>query len=192
MRKVLGLATICAAPSTAGCAAMDWSTHLAAFKYTPEDKDAVLIISAGSPTTCVGNPSGVRILSDGDRSALYSVKGITAFNSPLDTSMFADHKGLVSAMHIEPGSYYAMMWPFNYQIVPTQVPRFHFTVEPGEVVYLGELYLARGCDLHNEVVNNDQFERDMAILRVQNPTLAKADIKKRAMAPSYSVSSPAR
>jgi hypothetical protein len=171
---------------------MDWGTHLASFKYTAGEQDSVVIISAGSPSTCVHNPSGVRILADGDKSALYSVKGITGFNSPLDTSSFTNHQGLVSAMRLEPGGYYAMIWPFAYTVVPKLVPRFHFTVAAGEVVYLGELFLDRGCDLQNFVTNNDEFERDIAILRVQNPTLAKANIQKRAMVPSYSASAPAK
>ena len=162
----------------AGCAAMDWGTHLAAFKYTPGEQDAVVIVGGGSATTCVGNPTGVRILEEGERSHFY-VKGITGFNSPMDTSLYKDHQGVLTAMRLEPGSYYAVLWPFNGMIEPIKPPHFQFTVAAGEVIYLGELYLGNGCDLNNRVTVRDEFDRDMALLKAQNPGLAKASIQKR-------------
>ena len=163
-----------------GCAAMDWGTHLGAFKYTPGEKDAVVIVGGGSATTCVGNPTSVRVLEEGQLSHLY-VKGITGFNSPMDTSMYKDHQGVLTAMRLEPGSYYAVLWPFNGLLKPIKPPHFKFTVAASEVVYLGELFFTDSCDLLNHVTVRDGFDRDMALIKAQNPDLAKVTIQKRVL-----------
>ena len=162
-----------------GCAAMDWGSRLAKFNYTPEDKkDAVVLIAGGSRDYCGPNPTSIRILADGDHSPL-NTKGIMGFNSALDTSMYKDHQGVLMAMRLEPGRYYAFPFPLNGTLRVVAVPRADFTVAAGEVVYLGEIYLEAGCNLDNVISFRDEFDRDMAVLKAQNPTLAQTPIQKR-------------
>jgi len=181
-----------AAAGLGGCASMDWGSHLASFKYTPGEQDAVILVSGGSDSSCAGNPASIRILADGDRSH-FSVKGIAGFNSPLDTSMYKDHQGVLTAMRLEPGHYYATLWPFSALVVPVTAWRADFTVAAGEVVYLGEIYNKGGCDITGmddrgrlklpaTVSFNDQFQRDMAVLSARNPDLARASVRKRILA----------
>ena len=174
-----------AAATLSGCAAMDWGSHLAAFKYTQDDRnDAVVLVAGGSREYCGPNPTSIRILAQGDHSPM-TAKGITGFNSALDTSMYKDHQGVLAAMRLPPGNYYAILWPFNaVNFVPTTVPHANFTVKAGEVVYLGEMYLENGCDLKNRVSYRDEFDRDMAILKTANSALAHAPIQKRILDPN--------
>lgn len=184
-----------AAAGLGGCASMDWGTHLANFKYTPGEQDSVVLISGGSPSTCLQNPMSVRILADGD-SSHFNVVGISGFNSPLDTSMYKDHQGVLMAMRLAPGRYYAALWPFNAMNVPTATWRADFTVDAGEVVYLGEIFQKGGCDFTGMVRGrlqmeafesfNDQFDRDMTVLAKINPALAHASIKKRVLVNPHS------
>ncbi|MGN6525430.1 MAG: hypothetical protein ACTHL8_03510 [Burkholderiaceae bacterium] len=163
-----------------GCGTMELNNHnLRSFAYTPGDHEqAVVIISGGSQTSCAGNPTAVEIQAVEDHSH-FNIKGLLGFNGVLEKSMYPDHAGALGAFRLEPGDYRVFPWGLNAMNKPTRVPEVDFTVKAGEVVYLGELYMDFGCALKNRVSFNDQFDRDLALLRQLNPALAAAPFEKR-------------
>lgn len=167
-----------------GCAAMDWGTHLAHFNYTADDrKDAVILIAGGAPEQCGANPTSIRLLADGNHSPLMA-SGSMGFNSKLDTSMYPDHQGVLMAMRVPAGHYRVFPYPFNaVNFRPVEIPIADITVSAGEVVYVGEMYLQTACDFTSVVTYRDEFDRDMKLLKAQNPALAQASIQKRILVP---------
>ena len=183
MKRLFGAAsTGLLALMLGGCAAMDWGTHLASFKYTPDDKnDAIVLVSAGSPESCGANPMSIRLLADGTHSPILATN-VMGFNSKLDTGMYPDHQGVLMALRVPPGHYRVFPYPFNaVNFRPVEVPLADLTVGAGEVVYAGEIYLATACDPLTRVEFRDAFDRDLRLLKAQNPVLAQAAIQKRLM-----------
>lgn len=90
-------------------------------------------------------------------------------------SEFETHHGVVNALALEPGSYY--FYPNNTglsnDIVPQKVTNdaLAFQVKGGETTYLGELYMTNGCTEKARYTVRDQYERDIAFISKQNPSL---------------------
>ncbi len=164
-----------------GCAAFDPGNRLAEFKYAPgSNTDAIVIMSAGSAESCVGNPASIRVSQDGDRWHL-NIETMFVANGVAEKSLFADHQGTVVVFHLPAGRHYVFPWPLNGTLRVTETPRTDFTVAAGEVVYLGEVFIDSGCAWKNTVSYHDQFERDMAILKARNPAFAQAPVIKRVL-----------
>ena len=184
IKRIFAAAGGLAAVVLSGCAGMDWGSHLGHFNYGPEEKkNAVILIAGGAPEKCGANPTSIRLLADGDHSPMMA-KRIMGFNSALDNIMYPAPHGVLMAMRVAPGHYRVFPYPSNaVNFPPVEIPVADITVGAGDVVYVGEMYLDRPCDFKSAVIYRDEFDRDMKLLKAQNPVLAQTAVQKRILVP---------
>ncbi len=162
-----------------GCAIYDNRTSADKFVYSQdESQTAVIILSAGAVQNCISASTRLKLLAS---TSLYNAD-VFAF-LPVDgaaiKSEFSDHHGYLHVVRHNPGSYYFAPFIMNPYVMMTAASRADFSVSAGEVVYLGEYFLGQACGIQNSATFRDQSERDLALLKLKNPILASASIKKR-------------
>ena len=171
---VLFLAIACA-----GCGTMDYRLGPQNFDVPGRKPgEGVVIASAGAAERCTSMSTSLTI-APADQP--YAKGGITAI--PVDAYVFdsdyADHFGKLSVFSLPPGRYQLYPYLANPYMVPKQVPKWEFSVEAGEVVYIGELFATRSCSSSMLIEVRDEEARDLALLRTRNPAFADVTVVKR-------------
>jgi hypothetical protein len=140
-------------------------------KQLPSEKMGVLILSSGAPKPCMANSHQINIDKAGERYR-HETKMMLPIDSYVLRSDFSTHQGVVNVVPMAPGDYQLYLLPQQPMVRAIQSPRAYFSVRPGEVVYLGELFLAESCGRSVLPVFRDQQARDMAFVLSRNPKLA--------------------
>ena len=185
------VASLLAATLAAGCGTL--GNRLGPEKIEAADfaaDSALVVLSAGAPERCMQAATFLRIYPSGAPLTLTSV--ITSFNVDgyAVQSDFTTHQGSLSVLKLKPGSYYLAPGIANPNVRPVRTPKADFSVAAGEVVYLGEYWVAVSCALNTKSEFRDQEARDMALLKQKNPAFANVKISKRVAAfTGYAVSS---
>jgi hypothetical protein len=135
----------------------------------------LVVFSTGAEKTSIVSGTALDLRAAGSRSAY---KGGLAINidSWREPSDFQDEHGNVRMVALEPGDY--CLYPFvrsaffyQYKSKP---PEFAFHVRAGELSYLGSIFLANGS-----LSVRDRRDRDLALVRVQNPGLNDVAIEQQ-------------
>jgi hypothetical protein len=200
--KKSALAAILSALLIEGCTPLRDPSHLNFSNVS--DKQAIVVFTTGSPALCSLSSPDPWMVSIFPVGAPYP-KGyvlVATISNTFMKSDFTDHPGSILAVALDPGDYYVAPIVFNGQA--TQVARYDFSVSAGEVVYLGEYWMLKGCEpptstdgsgkiaLHAIATFRDQEQRDFALLAEKNPQLSKANITKQILVESGTVSTPTK
>lgn len=142
----------------------------------------VVILSTGAPSHCVSMATQLLVY---DRSTKKRVDGgpLIFVDAYVHKSEFASHHGAVNAVLLAPGNYFFAPSIANPYFTGIKVPGFEFRVNPGETVYVGELFMTRSCSTQTTFEVRDHFERDMALARHSNPAIAERAPVKRLLQP---------
>ncbi|MCR9079917.1 MAG: hypothetical protein NXH78_12550 [Hyphomonadaceae bacterium] len=153
------------------------------------DDAGVVLLSSGADESCFSNGSFAKINESsvpfkallGEQAALVSIDDSRGAASDFDT-----HYGHLSAIVLDPGEYAITPWKApkgaaatsggatsSWSIDYFANAAFKFNLEPGQVLYLGELY---GVDVCNYTSNSsyilrDRAERDLPLFAQGNPVL---------------------
>lgn len=132
--------------------------------------NGVVIVSTGAASKCVSQATFLKVLRDGTDyfGAELDLLGVDGFASKSD---FPTHQGNVYVLALPPGRYYLAQWWANPYITPKQVPSYEFAVTAGQIAYLGEFYMPVHCGLWTDVRISNQFERDLAVVKLRYPGL---------------------
>lgn len=150
-----------------------WSSTFAPekLKQLPSEAFGVVILSTGAPKPCMATGSQLNVDKAGQR-----YKAETKLMLPIDSyvlkSDFKTHQGVVNVVPMAPGDYQFYVKSQNPSLRDIRSPRAYFTVKPGEVLYLGELFLPENCAWSMTPEFRDQQARDMAFVLGRNPKLA--------------------
>jgi hypothetical protein len=139
----------------------------------------VVVLSAGAAARCISAVTQLNLAPAGNP---YGKGGIHAINVDNYTvkSDFPTHQGNLSVFVLKAGSYQLYPSMLNPYFQPTQVPKAEFSVGAGEVVYLGEYFMAVACEFRQTVSTfRDQEARDIALLRQKNPRFGDRPVTKR-------------
>jgi nitrous oxide reductase accessory protein NosL len=180
--KSLTLATLISSLLLAACGSMPNRASVAsipseAFKA---EKSGVVILSTGAPETCVSMATFLKVFEASSKKQVDSAPLIPV-DAYTNKSEFATHHGLVNAIALPAGEYYVSPWTANPYVVATKTPSFGFKVQPGETVYVGELFMPRSCGLSTALAVRDQYDRDMKLATEKNPLVAQRAATKRLM-----------
>ena len=146
--------------------------------------DAVIVVSTGADQGCLKASSLLYVAPSGSP-YLKKVAAGFQIDGSLYKGDFHDHQGFLNAAKLAPGKYDAYVYVLHPGLEPTQLPKFEFSIAAGETLYLGEFYLTVACQFSMSVGGfRDQQERDLALLRTQNPQLADRMIVKRIPEPA--------
>lgn len=164
----------------AGCGAL--GNRLGPEKLSLADlpKDAaVVIISAGAAERCMQAATFLHVYPADKPFTLLTV--ITSFNVDgyAVQSDFPTHQGSLSVLQLKPGRYSLVPVMANPNVTPVKTPKADITLEPGEIVYLGEYWMSTACAFSTLSGFRNQEERDMALLKQKNPAFANVKITKR-------------
>jgi hypothetical protein len=150
-------------------------------KISPSDLSggsAIVILSAGAPSPCTSTGTELDI-----KPADEPYSGSNAAYMPVDFSIvksdFSDHHGFLHVIKLAPGNYYITSGIANPYVQAIKIPKYDFSVSAGEVVYLGEYYLAVSCVWNTASQFRDQEERDIMLLKKKNPAFSNVKIVKR-------------
>jgi hypothetical protein len=146
----------------------------------------VVLMSAGAATPCKGglmtylSLNTKRAGKEGRRSA----RGIPQMpiNAGIFESNFPDHHGFVFAFGLSPGEYQFEHYIINLVASLSGDPIATFKVEPGKVVYIGELFMTRSCDIRGVAYDvRGSLQRDLAIALAQNPGFEGVEVSTQLM-----------
>jgi hypothetical protein len=167
-RAVLAFIGLLLVGGAGGCA-QSITNHFAAERaaLSLEADNARVVLSAGAREGCL---AGLEIVV-ARRGSLFGGAYVFA-NAIQIRSDYSDHYGTLNVIQLRAGDYVV-------RSAGGGTAQGDFTLHPGETVYLGELYSPQGCQTNNQIVMNDRWDRDMALLREQNPELAEQPITKR-------------
>jgi hypothetical protein len=142
--------------------------------------DGIVLFSTGAPAPC--QPLATNLVveaSKGDREGRRSARRVRALpvNNFTYQSDFADHHGFVLAFNLRPGRYELGHFVFNLVFAVSGQPLATFEVEPGQIVYMGQLFMTLSCSasgIRYEV--RDARMRDVAAAIEQNPAFDGPEI----------------
>lgn len=107
-------------------------------RFEPEkvkNDDAVVILSAGTPKSCLGTEITLEIFTQNHNKV--RSYGYSASSHQLKSD-YETHHGFLHAFTLKPGDYY--LYPQN-TIYMTEAPKANFEILPNEIVYLGEYFV---------------------------------------------------
>jgi hypothetical protein len=174
--------------SFVGCGAFPnrYAVTLIAKETLAAPDKSVVLMSSGAPGNCTGTSSFITVV---DPVTLKPVNPLIMQNvdGSAQTSEFASHQGLVSAFLLPPGKYKLLPSIANSFVVSRQTPTFDFEAMPGEITYIGELFMTKSCSLNTSFTINDQLARDSRMALEKNPAFSERKIVKRLMTAGESV-----
>jgi hypothetical protein len=138
-------------------------------------KSGIVILSAGAPEHCMSIAMFLKVLPE-----TINYYGTPAASLPVDVytvkSDFKDHHGSLHAVSLPAGNYYLAPVISNPNVRAVKLQIAKFSVAAGEVVYLGEYFMPVACVFNPRVEFRDQQKRDLELLALKNPQLAKSKI----------------
>ena len=148
--------------------------------------DGVVLLSAGAPTACNGGMMTFLALNTkrAGKAGRRSARGLPPMpiNAGIYQSNFLDHHGFVFAFRLSPGEYQFEHYIVNLVLSLSGDPIATFRVEPGKVVYIGELFMTRSCDASSIAYDvRDSLQRDLRVAIAQNPGFDGADVSTQLM-----------
>ncbi len=155
-------------------------------RWAPEQIDTssltngsgIVILSTGAPDKCVSTSTALRIQPVGSKKGQNVIAG-----APVDVyaieSDFSDHHGFLHAIALPAGHYQAYPEIANPYVKARRVDKAEFSVNPGEVVYIGEYFMPVACTFNTVSEFRDRQSRDLSLLRTKNPKLAEFPVSKR-------------
>lgn len=179
MRKVVALivtvalaGSATAARDTASPASVDVAVAIA-------QGQGIVLLSTGTRETPPKNyAASLHVLRPKNEEARASARGLPVLpvaNSSYESD-FADHHGFVLALALAPGRYeFALDARVGLMMTP-QTPMASFVVEPGKIVYVGELFLIPASGLNVAYDLRDEKARDLAVAYEKNPWLLDLDV----------------
>lgn len=187
MKRIIA-ALVCAT-ALSGCGSLGNRFAPEKISVAPLGASGRVIISAGANEPCVatatvlhvspaGAPYGSRVLADPPLDA-YVIK-----------SDYSDHQGSLSVFTAPAGDYQIYPVTLNPMTEPIQIPKFEFSVEAGETVYVGELYATTSCGFNNRIEIRDSQVRDLDLARSRNPIFEHVAITSRLARPAGHISPP--
>jgi hypothetical protein len=105
-------------------------------------------------------------------------------DSPYVISDFSDHAGTLNVVTLEAGDYHVYPTPHASVLLPQQVPMARFTVNAGDMLYLGEFLASSPCINQGFTTSGefrDQSARDLALIGERNPQLAAKHFVRRVL-----------
>lgn len=168
--RVLVLGVACALAAACGTMQSAYRPAVLSADHLADPQRATVLLSTGAPEDCVSFSTFLYLIPNGSgygRNALALL--------PVDPytvrSDFETHRGTVHAVSLAPGRYYFTPWLANGYFTTESAPRFDFTIQAGEILYVGEYYLPRRCAAGSYAEINDRWERDRAVIAAQNPNI---------------------
>lgn len=143
----------------------------------------IMIMSSGAREACTISTTHAHLF---ERTTDRPIKSLN-INHTSVRSEFDTHHGGVSAFALEPGSYYFFpsraLTPHDLTeldpMMETTSDALAFEIKGGETIYLGELYMPTECSSKAQYIVRDQYERDMAFIRKERPSLlVRAPVKR--------------
>jgi hypothetical protein len=140
-------------------------------------KLGIIVLSTGAFQNCIATATYLKIMPS---TASFSSSSTASLFVDASTvkSDFTDHYGNLHAFAIPAGKYYIAPGIAN-NVIAIQRHKADFSVDAGETVYLGEYFMTRSCALETLAELRDMRVRDMALLALRNPNLAKKPISYR-------------
>ncbi len=133
------------------------------------------VFSTGSQETSFLSPTALDLRAAGSGSPY---RGGLAINLDFsrDPADFQDEHGQVRMVALEPGDYclYPVVRGAVFHEYKSEPPEFAFRVRAGTVSYLGSIFLAGGS-----LSVRDRRDRDLALVRAQNPGLRDVDVQQQ-------------
>jgi hypothetical protein len=179
--RVVAIAVLWSASLLIGCGTMAnrAGVGLLPAETVSQPDTGVVLFSVGAPDHCVSTATFLSVVGESNQGPFKSPPiGVDVY---VHKSEFADHHGLVNAIAYPAGKYYFAPHIANPYVSNRQTPTFHFEVVPGELTYIGELFMEQSCALNGRFEIRDQFDRDVAMARAKNATLMSRPVVKRLM-----------
>jgi hypothetical protein len=173
--SLLGILLVlpCFATQTAG------TTLVSVSPGAVDDSIGVVVFSVGAPQRHRTNVAYLLVYPQGSMETVRRMPMV-----PIDRfsgrSDFADHYGRVHVMQLPPGSYY-----FSTELMSARTrvrPTFLFEVRPGEVTYVGEVFMESGSGPRSFRIR-DEFDRDIVIAREKTLAIQGRDVARRLLQP---------
>ncbi len=162
-----------------GCVSLDnlYDPSNVSVNQIPEDH-GVLIMSTGASESCVSTSTFLKVHESGEDyfSRPLALLGVDSYALKSD---FDDHQGNVHALVLPKGNYYLASSIANPYVEPVKIAKSEFGVRAGEIVYIGEYFMAVSCGLSPVGILNNRYERDIQLLTIKNPALAGRKINTR-------------
>ncbi|RZZ86361.1 hypothetical protein [Pseudoxanthomonas winnipegensis] len=135
----------------------------------------VVVLSTGAQERCI---SASTFLKVAPAQSPYYVTGIALL--PVDSyalkSDFPDHQGNVHALALPAGKYYLAPWVANPMLKAVKIPKAEFSVNAGEVVYLGEYFMPVACSWSTQSKFFNRFNRDIDLITAKNPSIDRSKV----------------
>ncbi len=149
-----------------GCTAKNYPIKMSMAPAIQDQNFGVIVISTGAKESSVASARNLNIID--------STKNQVIASLPIDNYMlvshFKEHMGFVNAVALPAGDYhvaFTVLNPYLRAKNPEKLPSF--TLKPGEHIYLGELYTVDDDEM---LEVNDKKERDLELIRKNEPTLS--------------------
>lgn len=166
-----GVAVACA---VGGCAQSitNWAAPERAALTMPADRGRI-ILSAGSPAACLVGEHQLTIARRGTIGTVLNTGRPIFANAVQIRSDYSNHFGTLNVIQLRAGEY-------EVRSAGGGNAKAYFSLSSGETVYLGEIFITEGCaGTSSPAVINDNWERDLEIIRARNPELANAPVARR-------------
>jgi hypothetical protein len=140
------IACATAAVLLSSCGTLNNNTGAELFPLASRNpNDAVVIFSAGAANSCMTKATTLTVFRKG--SAYGSSAGAATMMMSVDfggvRSDYEGHQGSLHVVSLPAGDYY--LTPVLVTMSPVRVRKADFSVQPGEVVYLGEYFMTVNC-----------------------------------------------
>ncbi|MEM8724429.1 MAG: hypothetical protein AAGE86_02805 [Pseudomonadota bacterium] len=176
-------ATLAISLSLAGCQSMfgnDTSiANLSLAERAEEETSATIILSAGVRQVCFSSyPVTIDLVNTDQRK---TVEMFTANNEFIKPELDENH-GFLHAANIAPGNYLMTMDVWARRVTSRPVARF--SIEKGEVLYLGEFFLDSSCagfGSYVDVLIRNRSSRDLPKAQELNPGINMDEVEVRVL-----------
>lgn len=138
--------------------------------------NGVVLMSVGAAESCLIASTLLNVLKSTDPWNQIPIATLPVDNS-IFKSQFSDHHGGLYVFEIPAGDYNIIPWQLD--TVPIKMPKAPFSIDAGEVLYLGEYRMLRSCSRVISGEFQNRYVRDLEILKLKNPSLAETVVTVR-------------